>query len=171
MNIRRAVVKDAVKIAKVQVKSWQQSYVGLIDQTYLENMSIKYRIKRWEEWLSQDPSHIVFVLEDDKSRACGFISGGRIRSNHSFECEVYAFYLLKAVQRKGYGANLLTRFALEINKEGKNSFIVWVLKDNPSKQAYISLGAKKIDEKVITIGSQELAEECFAWEDLSVFIK
>jgi L-amino acid N-acyltransferase YncA len=167
MNIRHAVIDDAARIAEVQVRSWQESYKGIVDSAYLDAMSIGERATRWKGWLSQGPSHIVFVLEDDNSGICGFISGGIIRSDHPYDSEIYAFYLLKEVQRKGYGTRLLKRFSQQLINEGKKSMIVWVLKENPSKRAYISLYGKKIDEELITIGKQKLYEECYAWGDLS----
>ncbi|MBY6036791.1 GNAT family N-acetyltransferase [Fictibacillus nanhaiensis] len=171
MKIRRAVVEDAAHIAKVHVDSWQQSYKGLIDSAYLNNMSVREREERWKEWLSQGPSHIVFVLEDKNNILCGFISGGNARSHDSFDSEVYAFYLVKSVQRKGYGTQLLKKFSEALLTNEKKSLIVWVLKDNPAKRVYVSLGGIKIDEETISIGDQQLAEECFGWENLSLIMK
>jgi L-amino acid N-acyltransferase YncA len=168
MNIRRAVAEDAASIAKVQVKSWKSSYKGLVDENYLKSMSISERTVRWKEWIAAGSSHIVYVLEEDKE-VTGFVSGGNIRSEHPYDSEIYALYLLKEVQRKGYGTLLMKKFAEAMHKQGKKSMIVWVLKDNPSKQAYISLGAKKIDKERITIGKQELIEECYMWENLPLF--
>lgn len=170
MKIRQAEIEDAPYIAQVQVRSWQESYKGIIDSAYLEAMSIGERTIRWKEWLSQGPSHIVFVLEDDKKEICGFISGGRIRTDHPYDSEVYAFYLLKEYQQKGYGTRMLRRFSHQLVNQGNNSMIVWVLKDNPSKRAYISAGGKKIGEELITIGNQILSEECFGWRDLSIIL-
>ncbi|MBD7962915.1 GNAT family N-acetyltransferase [Fictibacillus norfolkensis] len=169
MNIRRAQITDAAEIAKVHVKSWQQSYRGLIEDDYLSQMSVTEREQRWSEWLDQK-SHIVLVLEDENQQLCGFISGGSIRSQHQYESEVYAFYLLKEVQQKGHGTKLLKMFSEKLITLGKKSMIVWVLKDNPSKQAYISLGGKKIDEEQVMIGKQQLLEECFAWDDIALIL-
>lgn len=169
MNIRRAKITDAAEIAEVHVKSWQQSYRGLIEDDYLSQMSVTEREQRWNEWLKQE-AHIVLVLEDEKHHLCGFISGGSIRSQHQYEGEIYAFYLLKAVQQKGHGTRMLKAFSKELTSIGKKSMIVWVLKDNPSKQAYISTGGKKIDEEQITVGTQHLFEECFAWDDISYIL-
>ncbi|RZT21771.1 GNAT family N-acetyltransferase [Fictibacillus sp. BK138] len=170
MKIRHAEVKDAAQIAKVQVQSWQASYKGIVDSNYLSKMSIDERTLRWEEWLLQGPSHIVFVLEDDHNDIWGFISGGRIRSDHPYESEIYAFYLLKEIQQKGYGTKMIKRFSQQLVKQGQKSMIVWVLKDNPAKKAYISLGGIKIDEELIAIGSQSLMEECYAWQDLQLIL-
>ncbi|WP_171005620.1 GNAT family N-acetyltransferase [Bacillus sp. E(2018)] len=169
MNIRRAKITDAAEIAKVHVKSWQQSYKGLVDDDYLSQMSVTEREERWKEWLVQK-SHIVLVLEDENNHLCGFISGGSIRSQHQYESEIYAFYLEKAVQQKGHGTRMLKAFSIELTSIGKKSMIVWVLKENPSKQAYISTGGKKIDEEQITIGKQHLFEECFAWDDITYIL-
>lgn len=170
MNIRLAEVKDASQIAQVQVRSWQASYKEIVDSKYLAEMSIDERILRWKEWLLQGPSHIVFVLEDDHKDIMGFISGGRIRSDHPYDSEIYAFYLLKEIQRKGFGTKMISKFSHQLVKQGKKSMIVWVLKDNPAKKAYISLGGIKIDEELITIGNQNHMEECYAWEDMSLIL-
>ncbi|WNB92869.1 GNAT family N-acetyltransferase [Bacillus sp. NEB1478] len=166
MNIRQAVLEDAASIAEVQVKSWQSSYKGLVKECYLQSMSISERTGRWKDWIYADPTHHVLVLEDNK-KVTGFISGGKIRSEHPYDSEIYALYLIKEVQRKGYGTLLIKAFAEKIKNEGKESMVVWVLADNPSKQVYISLGAEKTDEELITIGQQELLEECYAWSKLS----
>jgi hypothetical protein len=81
MKIRLAVKEDAANIAEVQVRSWQESYKGIVDSDYLLNMSIPERIKRWEDWLSKGPSHLVYVLENEQSNICGFISGVRSVQN------------------------------------------------------------------------------------------
>ncbi|MCM3731376.1 GNAT family N-acetyltransferase [Fictibacillus nanhaiensis] len=167
MKIRPAVKEDAANIAEVQVRSWQESYKGIVDSDYLLNMSIPERIKRWEDWLSKGPSYLVYVLENEQSNICGFISGGAIRSKHPYDSEIYAFYLIKEIQQRGYGTKLFKCFSQQLVNEGNNSMIVWVLKENPSKRAYITLYGKKIDEELITIGKQELYEECYAWGDLS----
>ncbi|MFE1243226.1 GNAT family N-acetyltransferase [Fictibacillus sp. NPDC058756] len=170
MNIRHAEVKDAAQIAEVQVKSWQASYKELVNSNYLAEMSINERTLRWKEWLLQGPSHTVLVLEYDPKEICGFISGGRIRSDHPYDSEIYAFYLLKEVQRKGFGTKLIKKFSHHLVNQGKKSMVVWVLRDNPAKKAYISLGGKKIDEELITIGNQKLSEECYAWRDMSLIL-
>lgn len=123
MRIRHAEVKDAAKIAEVQVRSWQASYKGIVDSDYLAEMSIHERTLRWKEWLLQGLSHIVLVLEDDKKDICGFISGGCIRSEHPYDSEIYAFYLLKEVQQKGYGTKMIKRLGHQLEKQGKNSMI------------------------------------------------
>ncbi|WP_274857053.1 hypothetical protein [Bacillus methanolicus] len=43
MIIRKAVGDDAAQIARVHVKSWQETYKGLIDQNYLDNLKIEKR--------------------------------------------------------------------------------------------------------------------------------
>jgi L-amino acid N-acyltransferase YncA len=164
MFIRLANQKDARRIAEVQVKSWQQSYKRLVSQSYLNRLSVNERAERWQEFLSSGT--IVYVLELN-GEITGFISGGPIRSHHPYDREIYAFYLLKEVQQKGFGTQMILKMAQTFITEGKNSMIVWVLKDNPAKQAYLKLGALKIDEEAILIGKQELTEECYVWENLT----
>lgn len=46
------------------------------------------------------------------------------------------------------------------------SMIVWVIRDNPSREAYKKLGAILFDSKDFEIGEQKLKEEALVWKDL-----
>jgi hypothetical protein len=42
-TIKQATFEDCAEIARIHVQSWQQTYVGLVPQDYLDGMSIPAR--------------------------------------------------------------------------------------------------------------------------------
>ena len=162
--IRKGTSADALGIATVQTLSWKITYNGIIADTYLDNLDIDSKAEWWTKAISQNVS--VYVAETD--RLVGFATGGKGDGQDSnYEGELYAIYLLKEFQGKGIGKMLFDEVAKEMTQNGINSMLVWVLKDNPSKDFYIKQGGKLIKEEVIEIGNQKLTEEAYGWSDLS----
>lgn len=110
-TIRQATEADAESIAFVHVNSWQTSYAGIIDQSFLDTISYEKRLVSWKEILaSKRMLHLVGVHED---QIVGFVGIGPIRpefrvahhplfqENVKSIGEVYAIYLLEHHKGKG----------------------------------------------------------------------
>ncbi|WP_027408371.1 GNAT family N-acetyltransferase [Anoxybacteroides tepidamans] len=168
MNIRKATLEDAKAIASVHVESWKTTYKGIVPSAYLQELKVAEKEELWKRILQQDHHHI-FVAEE-YGTVCGFISGGNNRVKEGtlaeYEGELYAIYLLKEAQRKGYGKKLVSAFIKDLWNDGIRSLIVWVLNDNPSKHFYERLGAAVVGEETIEIGGKALKEICYGWKEL-----
>lgn len=171
MNVRKATLADAHAIAVVHVESWKTTYEGIVPAAYLGQLSVSEKAQLWRRGLNQ-PKHSIFVVEEDGS-VCGFISGGRNRAAQGkeaeYEGEIYAIYLLKEAQGKGYGTKLVAALMDDFRRQGIRSMVVWVLADNPSRRFYERLGGKKIAEKVVDIGGKKLQEWCYGWKSVASF--
>lgn len=63
--IRPANIHDAEHIAKTHVAAWQQSYKGIISQTYLDEISLQDRLDLRNKILSEhnpDSIHLVATI-------------------------------------------------------------------------------------------------------------
>lgn len=171
VNVRKAALADAHTIAAVHVESWKTTYEGIMPAEYLAQLNVSEKAQLWQRGLNQ-PKHSIFVVEEEEN-VCGFISGGKNRATQGkeaeYEGEIYAIYLLKEAQGKGYGTKLVAALMDDFQREGIRSIVVWVLADNPSRRFYERLGGKKIAEKVIGIGGKKLAEWCYGWENIEYF--
>ena len=49
VNVRRASAADVPAIAEVHIRSWQETYVGQVPQSYLDGLAIEDRIRTWHE--------------------------------------------------------------------------------------------------------------------------
>jgi L-amino acid N-acyltransferase YncA len=166
MNIRKATMEDAKAIATVHVESWKTTYQGIVPAEYLAQLRVSEKEQLWQRGLNQ-PKHSIFVVEED-GKVCGFISGGKNRATHGkeakYEGEIYAIYLLKEAQGKGYGTKLVKALVDDFQRDGIRSMVVWVLADNPSRLFYERLGGEKIAEGIIDIGGKKLTEWCYGFQ-------
>jgi hypothetical protein len=53
VQIRRADVADARRIAEVHVRSWQVGYRGILPQDLLNGLDPQQRVPRWEARIGQ----------------------------------------------------------------------------------------------------------------------
>jgi GNAT superfamily N-acetyltransferase len=175
MIIRDARATDAVGMARVNVESWKSAYAGVVPQDYLDSVSFEQRVSTWQARLS-DPSKIMpgwfyIVAEEDKA-IIGLAGGGPERSgSKTYTGEIGAIYLLKSHQGRGVGHQLITAVALRLKKQGHNSMLVWVLRENPYRAFYEALGGKQFAQRQINIGGADLIEVAYGWRDLSIFKK
>lgn len=166
MNIRKATVADAEKIAEVHVESWKTTYKGLIADSYLSQLSVERRKMHWERILNDSSQNeVVFVALNDEGEIVGFSNGGRNR-NEEFEQdgELYAIYLLQEYQEKGIGKRLFHAVVESLADAGYKSMMVWVLKGNPAIAFYKAMGGVMIGQKEIMIGEEKHIELAYGWE-------
>lgn len=165
MIIRKAVLQDADGIAHVHVNSWKSTYKGIISDQVLDNLSIERRKKYWEETLNKvEIDEFIYVVQDLDGKIVGFASGGKSRSpEYPYDGELYAIYLLRDYQKLGFGRKLISNIANDLLAIDCKSMIVWVLEDNPSKNAYEKLGGIEIGSKQIEIGKDNLKEVVLVW--------
>lgn len=170
--IRRAVLEDTRAIAEVHVKSWQETYKGILDQNFLDNLKVESREKIWLEALTSKKEIVpVFAAETDEGQIVGFASFGPERTKRfGVDGELYAVYLLEKYQGNQIGTNLFLAGVKELSKVGFSSVLVWVLADNKSRQFYEKFHPEKANEEEITIAGTKCVEIPFVWRDIKGLI-
>lgn len=168
--IRPATPADAHGIATVHVHAWQEVYRDVVPQDYLDALAIEPRAKRWAQNM-QNPLNqmFVYVAETEVGEIIGFASAGppQTADYTRYQGEMYAIYLFPDYFRQGIGTRLTKAIIDHLRELDKNSFILWVLKDNPRSRAfYEKLGGKLIGEKPYDIGGEELPAVAYAWDSL-----
>jgi ribosomal protein S18 acetylase RimI-like enzyme len=168
MTVRAACQADIPSIARVHVDAWRTTYRGIVADSYLAGLSNQKHEERHRHMIAE-PGTKLFVAELPEEGVVAFLSGGRERScDLLFPAEVYAIYLLEKHQRRGIGSALVRQWAENMQREGLNAGLVWVLADNKSAIAfYERLGGKLLlREQNIKIGGDSLREVAYGWEDL-----
>lgn len=164
MLIRQAVPEDAKSIAKVHIDTWKSTYRGIVPDEYLAGMSYERREAFWEKSLTDGAK--VYVAEEE-GNIIGFATGGKIRGEiEDYEGELYAIYILKEFQQRGIGKALTHAVVKQLLESGIHSMLVWVLKDNPSRQFYEALGGVPVKQEMVEIGGAKLEEIAYGWRDL-----
>ena len=75
--IRKAVARDAGSIADVHVKSWIETYNGIVPDSYLKKLSKLQKKEMWKTIISMNEGGL-FVAEVSNT-VVGFISVGSSR--------------------------------------------------------------------------------------------
>lgn len=169
MKIRRAIKEDAKGIAEVHVKSWQETYKGIVDQKYLDSLKAEDRFRMWEAGLSsENKTGVVFVAENSDGQIVGFASFGPERTKrYKADGELYAIYLLEEYKGRKIGSKLFYEGINEL-MANYSSVLVWVLEDNDSKLFYEKFGPEKAGEEEITIAETAFKEIAYIWKDIKV---
>lgn len=174
ITIRTATTDDIPTIAALHIEGWKGAYGGIVDQEYLDGLSVEKRIEDWKGWMQAGESD-VFIAEDQGNPA-GFVVTGRtktpppgsspIRPSHSGE--IYALYLHPDSWRKGIGTMLLKHAARHLKDRKHSTLCLWVLEANDrARSFYEKMGGQKLGGKLIDIGPSRLKEICYGWRDTS----
>ena len=167
MRIRRALPSDAPGIASVDVDSWRSTYVGLIPDDLLASYNYSERERARRIGIA-DESTITLVAEHKTDGIVGFLSGGPARMDDMpYAGELYAIYLLEQHLRQGIGRRLVSELCAWLLSKDLTSMYTWVLKENPSRHFYESLGGIEFRRQTMTLAGHEVAEVAYGWDDIS----
>ncbi|WP_214859520.1 GNAT family N-acetyltransferase [Exiguobacterium sp. s161] len=154
MRIREARLEDASAIARVHIDAWRETYQGIIPDLYLAQLSHVKRTQQWEQTLVNQRVYVAVSGEE----VVGFAQGGPSRSD-TREGELYAIYVLQALQGQGLGKALFQRIAEDLAEY--ETMQVSVLRDNPACQFYERFGGQVFEESMIERGGVELVQRVY----------
>lgn len=134
--------------AFVHWKAWQQAYRGIVDDSYLDNLTLQKCEDIAYKWTEN------IIVAKNGERVVGFAAYGKYR-NDEFENtgEIYAIYVLADYYGKGVG-HMLMKEALERISEFPR-VALWVLKDNGRAISFYKKFGFRPDgrEEILTLGS------------------
>lgn len=165
--IREARISDAGGMGKVNVASWQTSYRGIINERFLQQLTVESKKKKWEMIIQADDSTILVAVDTD-DHVVGYITISTKESVASTGTDqVTALYLLKDWQGKGIGKAMLLEAFKRFLELSIYTVQVEVLAENNSRFFYERLGAELVEKKDIQIAGDVLELFVYEWEDIS----
>lgn len=172
ITIRSGAPADCDKVGALQVKTWLETYRGLVADSVLDTLSTVDQAATWRRILVREPPVVMMVAEESSGRLVGFAAGGPRRGKRlTHDNEIYAIYVLGAAQRQGLGRALVASVARELLARGGQSLALWVLRDNaPARRFYERLGGVEVGEKVDSMGGRKLYEVAYGWDDLAELV-
>ena len=97
----------------------------------------------------------------------GFGSAGPSRrGGHKTEGEVYTLYVDDEHHSRGFGRRLLIALAEGLRERGKESLVIWVLKENPSRFFYQDLGGVYSMRRPGRLQGADIEELAYRWADI-----
>lgn len=165
--VRPGSIGDEGEIANVHIQSWQQSYKGIIPESYLATLSLQFRGRQswWKQVLSGNTETKVFVAESTQHGIVGFVAVEPGRDTDFKEMgEVGAIYCLNEYKNKGIGSALFRMGLEDLSLRGFKRCYLWVLEENPTRAFYERVGGVLLSKtKSIELGVP-LVEVGYGWE-------
>ena len=158
--IRKAIRDDSYNIAKLIVSGWQTAYKGLIEDKFLNSLSVEAMAPNWERnILSQDEYSNIYVCEEN-NKIVGVIRFGKPTDNlKSYNAEIHALYVQPTLKRRGIGSQLFECAKNYFIDKNKTNMIIWCLKGNiPSIKFYQKMGGTIVLTRKATVHNIEVEE-------------
>ncbi len=168
--IKEMTVDDAYDFMYVNTISWNETYRGIVPDEFLDKImnkipenaeKLKNKFKETSD--STDKRFLLYVDNEavgvfgiDKSREEEYPNSG----------ELCIFYLLKKVQKQGYGKIMFEKAKEELRKMNYYDMIIVCLKDNPTNEFYKHMGGKKVLSKKRITGGKELEENIYYYKKI-----
>lgn len=129
--IRKATTDDIDSVARLHVKSWKDTYSGIVSKEHIDNMvnNIDKRIERMHNEFNLR-TMIVATINNKIVGFAEYIDSNKYSSDYDVDCELCGLYIDKEYQGKGIGTKLFNYIADSFVKLGKEKMIVWCLEDN-----------------------------------------
>lgn len=166
--IRSATLDDVPGIAEVVVSTWKTSYREMVPEEYLTELTPHNQIARYQRKIqSPVPGYGLFVAVDTANQVVGFASGGAlVDPKPHYDCELFAAYVLEEQQGQGVGRQLVYTLADHLHRNGFRAMLTWMLKLNPWRGFYVSLGARKVGTRKLNMNGILLEQLAYGWPDL-----
>ena len=163
-QIRTATSGDAPGIARVQVVTWQQTYRGILPDSFLDGLDVERSAESWRSVVA-DRRRVTHVV--DSMGIVGFCTSGPSRGDPSgFRGEVEAIYVHPAEQGQGFGTALVHAAMDWLAAKRLTPVLVWALEANSRAHGfYQSLGARRLDTRLLRIADALYPEVGFGWPD------
>lgn len=147
--IRKATSADAGQIAEIVVEDWKNAYRGIIDDEYLDSMSVE---QRYQIELQRYQKYMVAV---DEKEVLGF-SWNEIADSEDSDCEIVALYVRYGKRKSGIGRALFQNAIDFFGALGKKKMIIWCLKENDAaRKFYEKMGGQAYKTSTHKWGNRE----------------
>lgn len=155
IKIREAKIEDIKAISTIKVSGWQTAYKNIIDQEFLDNMSVESTIEKNIRNF-ENSNYLVAELDNEVVGYCkyDFLYNGEIGEN--IDCELHGLYVKPDKKRNGIGKKLIKFLMEKFKKANKTKMILWCLKENyPSRAFYEAMGGMAGKTKKFECGEKE----------------
>lgn len=160
--IRNVRNDDLMQIADIGVRGWQMAYRGIIDDEYLDNMSVEERYQR----LKNNYHENQFTVAELNGKIVGFCRYTLNNSSNdkNADGEITVLYVEPELKHNGIGTLIFKYVINEFKKNKNHRIILGCLKENyPSRKFYEKMGGKIVGEHQIEIGGKKYQEVGFGY--------
>ncbi len=165
--VRGATPKDAEDIARIHVKSWQESYRGILHAEYLANINIDERILLRKKQFETCPPALKTFVALVQDRVIGFCDAGCASPDDApIRGKIQALYLLEDYKGQGIGTRLWMAATTYLKENNLLPYMNWVLEDNHrARSFYEAKGGKLFLKREIEFGGRIYQKVAYRYDD------
>tara|TARA_R110001599_G_scaffold106921_9_gene268931 strand:- start:1546 stop:2157 length:612 start_codon:yes stop_codon:yes gene_type:complete len=176
IKIRPVQPKDASPIARVQVDTWQDAYVGILPDRVLLELRAVRSAGQWSNAIAKNRHAELFQVADWNGEVVGFCQGGARRQDivalgdeAGDIAEIYVLYVDPSFQGLGVGTALMGRVVHGLAAAGFGSLVLTVLSENRGGVAfYEKLGGIADAPVECSVMGAKTEETVYRWPDIRV---
>ena len=165
IKIRKAKHSDIEAIAEIKVMGWQTAYKGIIDDKYLNSMSLSDQMNNYKSVYSLNT---VFIAETENEIVgfCRFYDyDNAVYEDTEIDCEIREIYVRPNMKRMGIGSHLFKHTYLYLKQKGKKKLYVGCFKQNVSAiRFYEKMGGVSTDENTLNIAGKNHQIKSFIYQ-------
>ncbi|WP_420566039.1 GNAT family N-acetyltransferase [Thalassobaculum sp.] len=179
VSIRSSETSDAIGLARVQIETWRDAYVGMLPDEALIELDEMRAAVRWTRLVAglEEPERLS-VAEVDGD-VVGFCHGGGGRRAVSAAlgandrmAEVYALYVDPNFQGLGIGRALLGHVAQGLESDGFDALTILTLESNHhGRRFYEALGGTPGEAVPSVVSGSPIDQTPYVWADISVLVR
>jgi ribosomal protein S18 acetylase RimI-like enzyme len=160
---------DADELARVHVRSWRETYPGILPQAALDRMSAAAHARRFRLELTRAQKGQVTLVAEGAEGAVAYAAGSVLAGDgRAADAEVFTLYVLRSAQGQGVGRALLQAQARVLGAEGAKSLMLFVLSRNEAARGfYERLGGEAFAEVASHGWGDGLTETAYRWRDIA----
>jgi ribosomal protein S18 acetylase RimI-like enzyme len=161
---------DAAELGRVHVKSWRETYPGLLPQAYLSAMRPQVHARRFYRELIRAKAGDLVLMAEGEAGAVGYAAGTMLTGDgRRADAEVHTLYVLRETQGAGLGRALLSASARVFQAQGAKSLMLFTLTHNTKARAfYEHLGGEAFAEIPAHGWGEGLTETAYRWTEIGV---
>jgi ribosomal protein S18 acetylase RimI-like enzyme len=137
LTTRPATSDDALAVARVHVRAWQDGYRGLVADEYLDALRPEDRADRYTLG-SSDPSEPYTIVAVRNDMVCGFATTGPCRDEDADANtgQLLALHVDPSAWGLGVGRRLIEEARARLHSLGFTEAVLWVLVGNERAQRF-----------------------------------
>lgn len=167
MNIRGANTKDIESIASLYITNWKKTYINLLPDDFLNELTLSDGIKKWQEYITKEKHKIFVAYENEK--LLGFSA---CKEDEELKNCLYldSLHVLEASRGRGIGTKLIKVVGNYAYVKGYKHMSICIVKgNNNAKKIYEKIGAKHYKDFIDNFGNVKCNSEKLIWNDLNCF--
>lgn len=188
IEIRAAEAADSVGVARVQVETWRDAFVGILPDGVLLDMDEMGAAIRWSRMIGAPGPAERFSVALHEGSVVGFCHGGTAREGldhalHGFGpgvaerlaggvAEIYALYVEPNYQGLGLGRALLGDVTRHMVKHGCDALGAVTLTGNRhGRRFYEALGGVAGEDMPSVVAGAPVDQTGYLWVDIEFLVR